>query len=82
MSQVLRCHPHSPPSLSPRIDSSRCREAPPRKSNTGCTMHVTDKTDAASGAHIEAKLSPPSLSSCDGSLGYFATRLSYVELSA
>ena len=24
-------------------------------------MHVTDKTDAASGAHIEAKLSPPSL---------------------
>ena len=61
MSQVLRCHPHSPPSLSPRIDSSRCREAPPRKSNTGGTMHVTDKTDAASGAHIEAKLSPPSL---------------------
>ena len=81
MSQVLRCHPPPSPSLSPRIDSWRCREAPPRKSNTGCTMHVTDKTDAASGAHIEAKLSPP-LSSCDGSLGYFATRLSYVELSA
>ena len=49
------------PPLSPRIDSSRCREAPPRKSNTGCTMHVTDKTDAASSAHIEAKPSPPLL---------------------
>ena len=61
--RCLRCSgvTPTPPSLSPRIDSPRCREAPSRKSNTGCTMHVTDKTDAASGAHIEAKLSPPSL---------------------